>query len=72
VVVLQTRDVTTDDLGFADFFAQHNERLVRVSVFLTGHAIEGNLAQESMAWVLERCDLVSAMDDSEGYLYKTA
>jgi RNA polymerase sigma factor (sigma-70 family) len=64
--------VTTDDLDFGDFFAAQNARLVRACVLLTGRAIEGeDLAQESMARVLERWDRVSRMDDPEGYLYRT-
>lgn len=71
--MLQTRIVTTDELDFGDFFAEHNERLVRACVLLTGRAIEGeDLAQESMARVLERWDRISVMDDPEGYLYRTA
>ena len=65
--MLQTRNVTIDDFGFGDFFAEHNERLVRACVLLTGRTMEGeDLAQESMARVLERWDRVSAMDDPEG------
>jgi RNA polymerase sigma-70 factor, ECF subfamily len=71
--VHQTRNVTTDDLGFGDFFAEHNERLVRACLLLTGSAADGeDLAQESMARVLERWDRVSEMDYPEGYLYRTA
>jgi RNA polymerase sigma factor (sigma-70 family) len=73
VVVLQTRDVTTDDVGFSGFFAEHRERLVRACILLTGRESEGeDLAQEAMSRVLERWDRVSAMDDPEGYLYRTA
>ncbi len=39
--MLQTRNVTTDDPGFGDFFAEHNERFVRACVLLTGRVIEG-------------------------------
>jgi RNA polymerase sigma-70 factor, ECF subfamily len=73
VVVLQTRDVTSDDVVFGDFFAKRYERLVRACLLLTGRATEGeDLAQEAMARVLERWDRVSKMDDPEGYLYRTA
>jgi RNA polymerase sigma factor (sigma-70 family) len=73
VVVLQTRSVTTEGVGFSDFFAEHYEPLVRACLLLTGRAAEGeDLAQEAMARVLERWDRVSAMDDPEGYLYRTA
>jgi RNA polymerase sigma factor (sigma-70 family) len=73
VAVHQTRNVTIDDLGFGDFFAQHNERLVRACVLLTGSPNEGeDLAQEAMARVLERWDRVSEMDYPGGYLYRTA
>jgi RNA polymerase sigma factor (sigma-70 family) len=73
VVVLQTRDVTTDDVGFGAFFAERNDRLVRACLLLTGSATEGEeLAQEAMARVYERWDRVSVMDDPEGYLYRTA
>lgn len=73
MVVLQTRHVMTENVGFDDFFAKRYERLVRACVLLTGRAIEGeDLAQEAMARVLERWDRVSAMDDPEGYLYRTA
>ena len=71
--MLQTRDVTTDDVVFGDFFAKRYERLVRACLLLTGRAAEGeDLAQEAMARVLERWDRVSKMDDPEGYLYRTA
>jgi RNA polymerase sigma factor (sigma-70 family) len=73
VVVLQTRDVTIETVGFSDFFAEHYSRLVRACLLLTGRVAEGeDLAQEAMARVLERWDRVSAMDDPEGYLYRTA
>lgn len=73
VVVLETRDVTTDQVGFSDFFAKRYERLVRACALLTGRAEEGeDIAQEAMARVLERWDRVAAMDDPEGYLYRTA
>ena len=73
MVVLEIRDVTTDQIGFSDFFAKRYERLVRACALLTGRAEEGeDLAQEAMARVLERWDRVSAMDDPEGFLYRTA
>jgi len=73
VAVLQTRNVTTDGVGFDDFFAAQYERLVRACLLLTGKPDEAeDLAQEAMARVLERWDRVSAMDDPEGYLYRTA
>jgi RNA polymerase sigma factor (sigma-70 family) len=73
VVVLQTRDVTTDEVGFSAFFSLGFERLVRACLLLTGSAAEGEeLAQEAMARVYERWDRVSVMDDPEGYLYRTA
>ncbi len=59
--------------GFADFFAEHYTRLVRACLLLTGGAAEAeDLAQEAMARMLERWDRVAAMDDPEGYLYRTA
>jgi RNA polymerase sigma-70 factor, ECF subfamily len=73
VVVLQTRAVKAEGVGFTDFFAGRFERLVRACLLLTGSAAEGeDLAQEAMARVLERWDRVSVMDDPEGYLYRTA
>jgi RNA polymerase sigma-70 factor, ECF subfamily len=73
VVVLQTRDVTTERADFSEFFAKRYERLVRACVLLTGRAAEGeDLAQEAMARVLERWDRIATMDDPEGYLYRTA
>lgn len=72
-MVLQTLGVTTEGIGFSDFFAERNERLVRACLLLTGSAAEGeDLAQEAMARVYERWDRVSVMDDPEGYLYRTA
>jgi len=71
--VLQTRVVTTEGVGFSVFFAERYEGLVRACILLTGRAPEGeDLAQEAMARVLERWDRVSAMDNPEGYLYRTA
>jgi RNA polymerase sigma factor (sigma-70 family) len=73
VVVIQTQAVTSEQDEFSAFFAARYGRLVRACVLLTGRGVEGeDLAQESMARVLERWDRVSTMDDPEGYLYRTA
>jgi RNA polymerase sigma factor (sigma-70 family) len=73
VAVLQTLDVTGEAPAFDDFFAERYGRLARACLLLTGSAAEGeDLAQEAMARVLERWDRVSAMEDPEGYLYRTA
>ena len=70
--MLQTRDDNRPS-RLSDFFAKRYERLVRACVLLTGRATEGeDLAQEAMPRVLERWDRVSAMDEPEGYLYRTA
>jgi RNA polymerase sigma-70 factor (ECF subfamily) len=71
--VLQTLDVTSEAPTFGDFFAERYGRLARACLLLTGSAAEGeDLAQEAMARVLERWDRVAAMEDPEGYLYRTA
>ena len=71
--VLQTRGVTNEAPAFSDFFAERYRRLARACLLLTGSAAEGeDLAQEAMARVLERWDRVSAMEDPDGYLYRTA
>ncbi|MGH2637447.1 MAG: sigma factor, partial [Actinomycetota bacterium] len=71
--MLQTLRVTDEALEFSDFFAERYGRLARACLLLTGSAAEGeDLAQEAMARVLERWDRVSALEDPEGYLYRTA
>ena len=71
--MLQTLRVTDEALAFSDFFAERYGRLARACLLLTGSAAEGeDLAQEAMARVLERWDRVSALEDPEGYLYRTA
>lgn len=73
VVVFETRAVSSERAAFSDFFAERFQRLARACLLLTGSAAEGeDLAQEAMAKVLERWDRVSAMEDPEGYLYRTA
>lgn len=58
---------------FDDFFVRHNERLTRACLLLTGDATAAeDLAQESMAKILERWDRVSTMESPDGYLYRTA
>ncbi len=70
---LQTLPMTSEAPAFGDFFAERYRRLARACLLLTGSAAEGeDLAQEAMARVLERWDRVSAMEDPEGYLYRTA
>jgi RNA polymerase sigma-70 factor (ECF subfamily) len=65
--------VTSERAAFSDFFAKRYARLARACLLLTGSSAEGeDLAQEAMARVLERWDQVSAMEDPEGYLYRTA
>lgn len=72
-MVEEIRLVTSADLGFSGFFAQHRERLFRACLLLTGNPTEAeDLAQEAMARVLERWDRVSLLDDPEGYLFRTA
>lgn len=69
----QMVEVTSETPTFGDFFAERYEVLARACLLLTGSAAEGeDLAQEAMARVLERWDRVSAMDDPEGYLFRTA
>jgi len=59
--------------SFSDFFDEQRERFVRACVLLTGSVAEGeDVAQEAMARLFERWDHVAALDDPEGYLYRTA
>ena len=72
-MVLETGRVTTAGVDFGEFFSQQYPKLERACVLLTGSDAEGeDLAQEAMARLLERWDRVSAMEDPEGYLYRTA
>jgi RNA polymerase sigma factor (sigma-70 family) len=65
--------VSTSRSAFSDFFAEHRVRLVRACILLAGNVAEGeDLAQEAMARIFERWDRISAMDDPEGYVYRTA
>lgn len=73
MAVLQTLAVTDEALDFGAFFAERYGRLARACLLLTGSpAAAEDLAQEAMARVLERWGTVSALDDPEGYLYRTA
>jgi RNA polymerase sigma-70 factor, ECF subfamily len=66
-------DAETEALDFRAFFEHERVRLVRATLLLTGNVAEAeDLAQESLARVLERWDRVSEMESPEGYLYRTA
>jgi RNA polymerase sigma factor (sigma-70 family) len=68
-----TLEVTAAPEAFGDFFGAQQARLARACLLLTGNPTEAeDLAQESMARVLERWDRVSEMEDPEGYLFRTA
>ncbi len=58
---------------FEDFFEAEAETLLQALSVITGSRSEAeDLAQESFTRVLERWDLVSAMESPRGYLYRTA
>jgi len=58
---------------FDGFYRAQYVRLVRALLLLTGDAGEAeDLAQEALSRVYERWERVSAMDSSEGYLFRTA
>lgn len=58
---------------FDDFFTQHRDRLFGAMCLVTHDRSEAeDIAQEAFVRVLERWERVSALDDPEGYLYRTA
>jgi hypothetical protein len=58
---------------FDRFYRAQYVRLVRALLLLIGDPGEAeDLAQEALSRVYERWDRVSAMDSSEGYLFRTA
>lgn len=58
---------------FEQFFADEQERLLRVLSVITGSRREAeDLAQEAFVKVFERWDAVSTMDEPAGYLHRTA
>jgi RNA polymerase sigma-70 factor (ECF subfamily) len=72
-VVVEETSLVMPTPAFGDFFAEHHDRLSRACLLLTGDAADAeDLAQESMARVLERWDRVSSMEAPDGYLYRTA
>ncbi len=67
------RVVATDDRAFDAFFTTHQHRLFTAMCLVTRDRSEAeDITQEAFVQVLERWDRVSVMDDSEGYLYRTA
>lgn len=57
---------------FEAFFADQNARLLRALYLLCGDAAEAeDLMQDAFMKVWERWDRVAAMDDPEGYLFRT-
>lgn len=57
---------------FEAFFADQNARLLRALYLLCGDAAEAeDLMQDAFLKVWERWDRVAAMDDPEGYLFRT-
>jgi RNA polymerase sigma factor (sigma-70 family) len=58
---------------FEAFFLRHQDQLLRAAFLLTGDAEEAKeLSQETFVRVWERWDRVAAMEDPEGYVYRTA
>ena len=67
--VAEARRVET----FEDFFLANYERLLRAMYLATGDRYEAeDLAQDSMARVLERWDRISTTQDPVGYLFRVA
>jgi RNA polymerase sigma-70 factor (ECF subfamily) len=59
--------------GFAGFFREHYETLLRAMYLMTGDRYEAEeLAQDAFVRICERWDRVSGMDNPAGYLYRTA
>jgi RNA polymerase sigma factor (sigma-70 family) len=66
-------DPTSDRDSFRDFFEAQGDRLYGALVVITRNPGEAEeLAQDAFARVWERWDRVRAMDDSVGYLFRTA
>ena len=62
-----------DPLLFESFFGDGQLRLLRAMYLVTGNRDDAReLTQEAYARVWERWDRVAAMDDPDGYLYRTA
>src|SRR5690349_21760142 len=60
-------------VGFESFFEAHHGRLYSALCLVTGNTAEAEeLMQDSFLKLWERWDRVSALDDPEGYLYRTA
>jgi RNA polymerase sigma factor (sigma-70 family) len=59
--------------GFAEFFRDHYETLLRAMFLVTGDRYEAEeLAQDAFVKVCERWDRVRGMENRSGYLYRTA
>jgi len=72
VLMQETRAIARYE-AFDEFYFAHHDRLKRACLLLTGNPTDAeDLAQEAMARILERWYRVSAMEDSEGYLFRTA
>jgi len=60
-------------LAFEDFFEAERERLFRALLLITHDSAEAeDLMQEAFVRLWERWDRVGTLDDSVGYLFKTA
>jgi RNA polymerase sigma-70 factor (ECF subfamily) len=67
---IEARTVAAD---FESFFRTEYRSLCQALVLLVGDAFEAEeIAQETMARVLERWDRVGAMESPSGYAYRTA
>jgi RNA polymerase sigma-70 factor, ECF subfamily len=59
--------------SFETFFGQHHGDLFAAMLLITRDRHEADeIGQEAFLRVLERWDRIAAMDDPEGYLYRTA
>jgi RNA polymerase sigma-70 factor, ECF subfamily len=66
-------DGTVQGLSFEAFFGQHHDDLFAAMWLVTRDRHEADeIAQEAFLRLLERWRRVSAMEDPEGYLYRTA
>jgi RNA polymerase sigma factor (sigma-70 family) len=62
-----------ETLTFDTFFQDESDRLLRVLCVVTGSRSHAeDIAQEAFTKVLERWDLVAAMENPTGYLYRSA
>jgi RNA polymerase sigma-70 factor, ECF subfamily len=60
-------------VGFESFFEAHHARLYSALCLVTGSRAESEeLMQDAFLKLWERWDLVAALEDPEGYLYRTA